>query len=225
LPHQLGMGGLERPSEPRAAAEVGLGVAQNLLGHRCPGSRARAGVRRCPCGAPRPKGEHIVLDEPPECRRRQGRTEESRAHLEECRRLIDERGFRGFSVVLAPMVWAQLHLDLAERASGAERAEALRDARWGCRATASSARIAIQAAPAALRLRGTYEWLRGNAGRARRAWRRSAEQADALGARYDLALTELEAGRWLQDGARIARAEAILEEIGGSPHVAVPSVA
>jgi class 3 adenylate cyclase/tetratricopeptide (TPR) repeat protein len=154
-----------------------------------------------------------------ECRRRQGRPEEARALLQESRRLMEERGFRGFAVVLMPLIWAQLHLDLADAACGGERKEALREARWGCRAAAKHSRIAMQGVPGALRVRGTYEWLGGHTGRARRAWQRSAEHARALGARYDLALTELEAGRRLGDARRVELAMEMLAHIGGSPHV------
>ena len=159
-----------------------------------------------------------------ECRRRQGRFEESLALLHETRRLIEERGFRGFTVVLPPIIWAQLHLDLADAATGDERRRLLRDARWGCRFAVRHARLAAQGRAGALRVRGTYEWLNGRPGRAVRAWERSMAVATALGARYDLALTRIEAGTRLGDDRLVYTGETLLDEIGGSAGRVAPGL-
>ena len=69
-------------------------------------------------------------------------------------------------------------------------------------------------------MRGTYEWLRGNAKSAQKWWQRSIGQATQLGMRYDLGLAHLEMGLRLRDCAHLSRAEAILAEIGAAWDVA-----
>lgn len=60
----------------------------------------------------------------------------------------------------------------------------------GCRALESQARIYPIAAPAALLCRGTFEWLTGKPGRARRTWKLSADRASRLRMPYELALAQ-----------------------------------
>ena len=65
-----------------------------------------------------------------------------------------------------------------------------------------------------MRLRGTYEWLRGKPAAAQKWWQRSLALAEEMGQRYDLGMTHLEMGQRLAERAHLERAEAILAEIG-----------
>jgi hypothetical protein len=66
----------------------------------------------------------------------------------------------------------------------------------------------------ALRLQGTYEWLRGRPKKARTWWEKSRATAAKLGAHYEGALTELEVGRRLGDQAILVKAAAEFEAMG-----------
>jgi hypothetical protein len=109
---------------------------------------------------------------------------------------------------------AALALVLAERATGRERIAAFRAAKRACAAARAEARRIPDGRPAALRLQGTYAWLRGRPRRAQRRWRQSLEVAQGLGARYELGLTHLERGH--RTGARedLVGAERLFGEIG-----------
>jgi hypothetical protein len=71
-----------------------------------------------------------------------------------------------------------------------------------------------------MRLRGTVEWLRGNAGSARKWWQHSIGLATQLGLRYDLGMARLEMGLRLHDRAHLERAATILTEIDSAWDVA-----
>jgi len=151
-----------------------------------------------------------------ECRRRENRLDEALVLLDESADLIKTRQFRGFMVWMTPVVSAEVHLDLAEASSGVVRRRSLRAARKACRQASRAARVVREAAPAALRVRARHDWLRGRRRRAEARWRRSASVATALGARFDLAQTELEAATRLEDGGRRDRALEMLADMAGS---------
>jgi eukaryotic-like serine/threonine-protein kinase len=167
----------------------------------------------------------FALADQAECRRRQERFDEAQDLLDESRRLVSERGFRGFVVWATHVGWAQLQIDLAERSSGTERTRLLHEALTGCKAAAKTGKIAREAMPSALRVRGNYEWLQGHRRRALSAWSRSIAEAESLDAQYDLALTEIDAGRRLDDEDRVQRGSAILTDVCRIPggEATVPS--
>ena len=120
-------------------------------------------------------------------------------------------------------VWAGLveaYLQSAEQTPGADRAPWLEKALQASDASLKNARHSPPARPEAMRMRGTYEWLRGNARSAQKWWQRSIGQATQLGMRYDLGLAHLEMGLRLRDCAHLSKAEAILAEIGAAWDVA-----
>lgn len=84
---------------------------------------------------------------------------------------------------------------------------------------AKRSKVAREGGPGASRLGGTCEWLRGRRGAARRRLR-SLTEAESLGARYDVALTELKAGRRLGEPERLERAAALFQEMGATWYVA-----
>jgi len=88
------------------------------------------------------------------------------------------------------------------------------EAEQGCRALAGYARIYAFARPRALRLRGRFAWLAGDAKRAGRYWRAGLSRATALDMPYERALTLREIGRREGDAAATAEAEALFLALG-----------
>ena len=109
---------------------------------------------------------------------------------------------------------AQAHLVAAERGDGKERDNWLRKAKGACRAALKNGKAFRGALPEAMRLQGTYEWLRGKRAAARKWWQRSINLAEELGQPYDLGMAHLEMGRRLGDTSHLALAEALFAEIG-----------
>ena len=76
-----------------------------------------------------------------------------------------------------------------------QRGESLERALNASNASLEHARRDRQAAPAAYRWRGSYEWLRGNPASARKWWERSADAARRLGTTRELQYTKQERDR------------------------------
>ena len=66
----------------------------------------------------------------------------------------------------------------------------------------------------AMRMKGTYEWLRGKLVKAQKWWQRSLTVAEELGMRYDLGMAYLEMGKRLGNRESLKQAEAIFVNIG-----------
>ena len=126
--------------------------------------------------------------------------------------MVVRHGFRGIQPVNAAIAGADVFLHLAEQGSDG----ALDRARVAVRTAAKRSKLAVEGRPGARRVRGNVEWLRGRQNAARRWWRRSLEEAEAQGAPYEAALTELDAGCRLRDPEQLRRAEARFEELGAS---------
>lgn len=154
------------------------------------------------------------------CYLRQGKLPEALTVLDGAARIIRERGLRGLTVVQAPLALAEASLMAADEAEGAERTEALGRAKRLGREALKQGRLMRYSLPSALRFRGTYQWLRGRPGAARKTWRRSIAVAEELGARYDVGMTCLEMGRRTGERPPLERAEAILAEIGATRDLA-----
>ncbi|MHB8868969.1 MAG: tetratricopeptide repeat protein [Thermoleophilia bacterium] len=150
------------------------------------------------------------------CRLKQGELDEARVLLAEGRRRIRENGVRGF---FARNVWtghAAVSLATVEYADGPQRFSALEDANAACRMLLKHGKLDVGALVPGYRMRGTFEWLRGNPRMAEDWWRKSVALADQLGARWEGALTRLEIGRWLGVRAEIECAEAEFADIGAA---------
>lgn len=147
------------------------------------------------------------------CHLRLGAVADALKAVQESETLVTRHGFRGIHTVNSPFVAGQVHLHVTEHASDPDRATALRAARGAAKLAARRSKVAREGRPGAYRLRGTCEWLRGRRGAARRWWLRSLTEAEVLGARYDLALTELEAGRRLGEPQRLERAASLFHEM------------
>jgi hypothetical protein len=90
----------------------------------------------------------------------------------------------------------------------------MRRAKRACKQLFTSAKVYRYCRPGAMRLRETYEWIRGKPLSAREWWEKSIKAADEMGARYDLAMTYLEMGKRLNDRDHLHQAEAIFADAG-----------
>ena len=145
---------------------------------------------------------------------RQGELEQALEALRESERLCAEHNVWTFNATPFRNGLADAYLLAAERSDGAERAASLTKAKRACRAALKHGKAFRGGLPEAMRLQGTYQWLRGKPAAARKWWGRSIDLAEELGQRYDLGMTHLERGRRLGDRAHLERAEAIFADIG-----------
>ena len=100
---------------------------------------------------------------------------------------------------------AAAYVMAAELADQTAKAQWLKKAGRACRDALRVGSRNRQALPEAMRLRGTYEWLRGNAKSAQTWWQRSIRLATQLGIRYDLGMAHLEMGLRLHDRAHLVQ--------------------
>jgi hypothetical protein len=168
--------------------------------------------------------DHMILVEARgelgRCMLQRGSWREAVGLLEATHRIADEHRVGGDSLGRFLNAMAGAYLVAVERDDEGSRADWLERARSACHAALKQSKGYRAGRPEAMRLRGTYEWLMGQPGAARRWWRRSRELADAMGHRYDRALTDLEMGARLGDEVLLQRAADRLDEIGAGWHVA-----
>jgi tetratricopeptide (TPR) repeat protein len=130
------------------------------------------------------------------CHLRQGNIEQAFTVLEESGQRIREYRLRGFSCVPVWISLAQAHLLAAEQTEGTTaRADELRKAKQACQVALKQGKFDRLSLVTAFRMKGTYEWLRGETSKAQQWWQRSLEMAKGLHARYEEALTYLEMGQ------------------------------
>jgi tetratricopeptide (TPR) repeat protein len=115
---------------------------------------------------------------------------------------------------------AEAFLAAAEQDDGAKRGAWLQKARAACREALKLEKEFRPGLPEAMRLQGTYEWLRDKPATAWEWWQRSLRLAEEMGQRYDLGMTHLEAGQRSRERAHLERAEAIFAEIGAEWNLA-----
>ena len=109
---------------------------------------------------------------------------------------------------------AEAYLLAAEQRDRTERVGWLKEAQRACRDALKQGKAFRPGLPEAMRLQGTYEWLRGRPAAAQKWWQRSLALAEEMGQRYDLGMTHLEIGQRLGERAHLGHAEAIFAEIG-----------
>ncbi len=90
----------------------------------------------------------------------------------------------------------------------------LKKARLACREAVQQGHLFRPGLPDALRLRGVYEWQRGNPAAAKKWWGRGLALAEKQGQHYDAGVIHLELGERLNDRRHLEHAETILGEIG-----------
>lgn len=148
------------------------------------------------------------------CYLRQGDIQQALAILEEGGQLIKIHRLRGFPCVPVWMSLAQTYLAAAEQAKEPDREAAMRKAKRACHLALKQDKFDRASWVAACRMQGTYEWLRSKSGRAQQWWQRSIKAAEAMGAHYELGLTYLEMGKFLQDLGYLEKAASIFGELG-----------
>jgi tetratricopeptide (TPR) repeat protein len=108
----------------------------------------------------------------------------------------------------------EAYLLAVEQSDGAERTDWLRKAKGACRGALRRGKAARFRLPAAMRLRGTYEWLRSKSAAAQKWWHRGLALAEEMGQAYDAGMIHLEMGQRLGDRSHLERAVAFLGETG-----------
>jgi len=147
------------------------------------------------------------------CLLRLGEWQEAVVVLEEGGRLCHEHRVQVHNAVPVLAGLVEAYLRAAEQTEEPAKTRWLENATRASEAALKNARRFCPSLAEAMRLRGTYEWLRGNAKSAQKWWQRSIGLATQLGMRYDLGMAHLEMGLRLHDRAHLERAEAILAEI------------
>lgn len=109
---------------------------------------------------------------------------------------------------------SEAYLLAAERSVALERSNWLKKADRACRQALKQDKEFRPAFPEALRLQGTYEWLRGNPKAGPHWWESSLAEAQTMGMRYDAGMTHLEIGSRLGDRTQLEKAETIFADIG-----------
>ncbi len=148
------------------------------------------------------------------CLLAQGRLEEAQTLLAEHREYLRKYGIRGFNATMVITGTAATALSAAEQAADRSRDVALKEAKRRCNAAVKQGKLDMTALVPAYRLQGTYEWLSDHPSKACDWWRRSLNQAERLGARYEGALTMLEWGKRAADGEQLRQAESEFAAMG-----------
>jgi len=117
-----------------------------------------------------------------------------------------------FPFLFNSFAWA--YLLAAEQSDQNERENWLRKAGRSCREAIGQGKKYRIGLAEAMRLKGTYEWLRHKPASAQECWQKSLGLAEEMGMRYDLGMTHLEMGQRLKERAHLEKAETIFSEIG-----------
>jgi class 3 adenylate cyclase/tetratricopeptide (TPR) repeat protein len=150
------------------------------------------------------------------CELRLGRVDEAVARLEKANRSLTEQGLRTHEAAYPRNALAEAYLVRAGALDGDARAAVLAQARRACGAALAHGRTFQAGSPYAARVRGTYEWLRGERGAAHRWWRRSLAEAARMGTRHLAGQTHLEIARRTGDREHLAEAIRVFEAIGAT---------
>ncbi len=122
-----------------------------------------------------------------------------------------------FTSVFLRSALAEAHLFAAETSSGSERNAWLKQSKRSCKnALRSSNRYFRPLRPEAMRLQGTYKWLRGRREAAEKWWNKSLTLADSMGMPHYSGLAHFELGTRLGYRNHLEEASAIFERIGGA---------
>jgi len=148
------------------------------------------------------------------CYLQKGDLERALGMLEECDHLSRKHNVRAnFNKPLRNGL-VDVYLSAAEQSDGPERADCLKKAKIACEKALKFGKAYRHGLAEAMRLKGTYEWLREKPTSAQKWWQRSLAVAEEIGMRHELGLTHLEMGMRLKEHAHLEKAETILAEIG-----------
>ncbi|MGZ3495635.1 MAG: tetratricopeptide repeat protein, partial [Thermodesulfobacteriota bacterium] len=117
-----------------------------------------------------------------------------------------------FPFLFNGLVWA--YLLAAEQSDQNERKNWLRKAGRSCREALGQGKKYRIGLAEAMRLKGTYEWLRHKPASAQKCWQKSLGLAEKMGMRCELGMIYLEMGQRLKERVHLEKAETIFSEIG-----------
>jgi class 3 adenylate cyclase/tetratricopeptide (TPR) repeat protein len=145
---------------------------------------------------------------------RSGQLEKSIQVLQDACHLIDQKHLRSFFIAPSQALLAQSYLAATEVVKPKEQNQLLNFAWRACRRSFKQMRYCPAIAPLVYRVRGGYEWLRGNPTNAQLFWQRSLASADNLGAKYESAKTYFDKGKYTGSAEDVSQADRIFTEIG-----------
>ena len=148
------------------------------------------------------------------CYLRLGDFDKALSELETCRRVAAEhRVIEAFGLANTLNNLAEAYLFAVERSDPSERGMWLRKAKDACGAALRETPKFKPKWPKAMRLQGTYEWLRGKPASAHKWWQKSLAEAERMGLKYDVGMIYLEMGQRLEERMHLEKAEALFAEI------------
>ncbi|MCP4538309.1 MAG: AAA family ATPase [Chloroflexi bacterium] len=151
------------------------------------------------------------------CHLCQGELEQALSTLQASQQVYVEyssTGTTGIGVVNYCIGLARVYLAAAEQSGTIERSDWLKKAQRACQITLKQCKVFRSTLPEAMRLQGTYEWLRGYPAAAQKWWQRSLVLAEKQERHYELGITYAEMGQRLGDRAHLECAESIFAKIG-----------
>ena len=149
------------------------------------------------------------------CYLRQNKPQEARLVLEEAHRIIKEQNVMGSQILVAYSGLAEAYLILAEQANDVQEEKRwTKKAKRACRTALKQSKRCRPWLPHSLRMQGRFQCLTGKEKAAQKWWQRSRDIAQHMGMRYELGMTHLEIGKYLQDQVHLEQAEAIFSDIG-----------
>lgn len=129
------------------------------------------------------------------CYLRQGKVKEGTSLIEESCDLINKYSIRSHFDANFYNALAEAYLRQAEEMGNNENTSTLKSAKSTLKRSLKYSKRFKGQLPVALRLQGTYKFLKGYVSAAQKCWQRSIEAAEKIGARYELGATYLEFGK------------------------------
>ena len=110
---------------------------------------------------------------------------------------------------------AEACLSAGEGSAGSEKTMWLKESKRRCDEALKRSRAHFRPLlPEAMRLKGTYEWLKRRPSAAKKWWNKSLNLADQMGMPYHSGLAHLEIGRRLKERAHLEQAETLFRQVG-----------
>lgn len=149
----------------------------------------------------------------------------ARSELKKSHQLvIEHRVLEPFSLVNLSVNQAEAALWVAEHSDTGARPSLMDQARAACRAALKDSSKCKFKASEAMRLQGTYDWLRGKPDTASQWWRKATLEAQRIRLPFEEGMICLEMARRLGEAAQLERAEAIFSKIGAERQLGTTEV-
>lgn len=155
------------------------------------------------------------------CYLRRGDWQAALAELEVCQRIaVEHHVIDPYGRVTMLNNLAETYLFVMEHGDISERSIWLNKAKWACQTARQASSKSQSKVPKAMRLQGTFEWLRSKHSHALNWWRKSLVEAERMGLRYDIGMIHLEMGQRLGEREHLEKAQALFAEIGSELNLA-----